>query len=206
MRKPFIFCACLALALSTGPALAFKSIEGCDLVAFAAKDSAISIPADVWEDYRAAAEKILAGAPSSGASLQAWRALADELIVAQALLLQPVKGSQAYNDYLAGDSCRVLARLNGRAIEALLAEVAQAAPAPVAAALREVVEAARTQIDRIERTARFTSNRARILMAAHYYCFVAGAIVALLPPERRAEIALDDFGQTISCKDAGRTG
>jgi hypothetical protein len=35
---------------------------------------------------------------------------------------------------------------------------------------------------------------------------VAAAIVAFLPPDRRAEITLEDFGQTVSCKDAGRTG
>ena len=206
MRTPLILVACLALALSARPALAFKSIEGCDLVAFAAKDSAISIAPELWQAYREAAEKILAGAPRPGASLQAWRALADELIAAQATLLHPVKGSPAYGDYLAGDSCRVLARLNGNAVAALLDEAAQSTPASITEALREVVEAARTQIDRIERTARFTSLRAKTLMTAQYYCFVAALVVAFLPPDRRADITLEDFGQTVSCKDAGRTG
>ena len=27
-----------------------------------------------------------------------------------------------------------------------------------------------------------------------------------LEPERRVEITLEDFGHTVSCKDAGRTG
>jgi hypothetical protein len=159
-----------------------------------------------WQDYRTAAEAILGGAPQAGASLQAWRDIAEQLIGAQAKLLQAAKSSPAYSDYLAGDSCRVLARLNGSAIAALLDEAAQSAPQPIADALRAVVEAARTQIDRIERTARFSSNQAKTLMAAQYYCFVAAAIVAFLPPERRAEITLDDFGQTVSCKDSGRTG
>jgi hypothetical protein len=84
-------------------------------------------------------------------------------------------------------------------------EAAQAAPEPAAAALRRVTEAARTQIDNIERSARFRSNRDKTLFGAHYYCFVAGAIVALLPPERQPEITLESFGNTVGCKDAGRT-
>jgi hypothetical protein len=176
------------------------------VVAFAGNGAQLSLSEQAWHDYRAAAEAILGRAPQSGASLQAWRAIADELIAAQATLLQAAKASPAYQDYLAGDSCRVLARLNGSAIAALLDEAGQSAPQPIADALAAVVEAARTQIDRIERTARFSSNQAKTLMAAQYYCFVAAAIVAFLPPERRAEITLEDFGQTISCKDAGRTG
>jgi hypothetical protein len=206
VRKSLVLLACLALIFSAGPSQAFKNVEGCDLVACAAKGSPIAIPSERWQAYRDAAEAILGGAPQAGASLQAWRALADRLIEAQATLLQPIQVSPAYQDYLAGDSCRVLAKLKGSAIEALLAEVSQSTPAPIAKALREVIEAARTQIDRIERTARFTSNRARILMAARYYCFVAAAIMAFLPPERRAEITLEEFGETISCQDAGRTG
>lgn len=206
MRKSLVLLLCLALSFSAGSALAFKNIEGCDLVACAAKGSPIAIPPERWQAYRAAAEAILANAPQSGASLQAWRALADRLIEAQANLLQPVKATPAYQDYLAGDSCRVLAKLNSGEIASLLDEVSQSTPEHIASALRQVIEAARTQIDRIERTARFTSNRARILMAARYYCFVAAAIMAFLPPERRAELTLDDFGETISCQDAGRTG
>jgi hypothetical protein len=73
-----------------------------------------------------------------------------------------------------------------------------------AKALATVVEAARTQIDRIERTARFRSNQDRVLFAARYYCFIAASIAAFLPPARLADIALEDFGETMSCKDAGR--
>jgi hypothetical protein len=196
----------MALGLSATPALAFKNVEGCDLVAFAGKGAQPSLSDQAWKDYRAAAETILGGTPRASASLQAWRAIADELIAAQASLLRPVKGSEAYHDYLASDSCRVLARLDGKAITALLDEAAQGTPGEIAESLRAVVEAARNQIDRIERTARFTSNQAKTLMAAQYYCFVAAAIVAFLPPDRRAEITLEDFGQTVSCKDAGRTG
>jgi hypothetical protein len=206
VRRPLAIVLCLALAYSATPAFAFKNVEGCDVVAFAGNGAQISLSEQAWQDYRAAAETILGRAPRSGASLQAWRAIADELIAAQATLLQAAKASPAYQDYLAGDSCRVLTRLNGSTIAALLDEAAQSAPQPVANALASVVEAARTQIDRIERTARFSSNQAKTLMAAQYYCFVAAAIVAFLPPERRAEITLEDFGQTISCKDAGRTG
>jgi hypothetical protein len=43
-------------------------------------------------------------------------------------------------------------------------------------------------------------------MLAGYYCFAAGVIVPFLPPERLKTITLEDFGQTASCKDAGRTG
>jgi hypothetical protein len=136
--------------------------------------------------------------------LQAWRGLANTLIKAQASLLAPEKGSQALQDYLASDSCRVLARLDSGAIEALLGEVSRSAPQQAATALRQITEAARMQFDNIERTARFRSGKDRTTMAAQYYCFVAGAIVALLPPERREAVTLDDFGDTVSCKEIGR--
>jgi hypothetical protein len=195
----------LAVGLSAGPALAFKNIEGCDIVAFA-PSSPVPIAAERGQTYRDAAEMILGAAPQAQTSVQAWRPIAAELIAAQKSLLAPDKGSKAYQDYLAGDSCRVLSKLDSGAVEALLGEVAQSAPAPIASALREVTEAARTQIDRIERTARFRSNQDRTLFAAQYYCFVAGAIMALLPPERQPEITLESFGNTVGCKEAGRTG
>ena len=136
--------------------------------------------------------------------LTEWRAVANELIEAQRNLLEPEKDSQPYQDYLAGESCRVLARLDVAAIEGLLDDAAQSAPEAVATALRRVTQAARTQIDNIERSARFRSGRDKTAMAAQYYCFVAGAIVALLSPERRQAIALESFGRTITCKTAGR--
>lgn len=206
MRQRLVLLAYLALGFSAGPALAFKNIEGCDNVAFAAHGAPVSIAPERWQTYRDAAEAILGAAPQAQTSVQAWRPIAAELIAAQESLLAPDKGSKAYQDYLASDACRVLAKLDSGAVESLLGEVAQSAPAPIVNALREVTEAARTQIDRIERTARFRSNQDRTLFAAQYYCFVAGAIVALLPPERQPEITLESFGNTVGCKVAGRTG
>ena len=89
------------LGFSASPALAFKNIAGCDLVAFAAKDLPIAIPAARWQSYRDQAAAILAAAPAAGASLADWRALANELIAAQNSLLAPEQGSDAYRDYLA---------------------------------------------------------------------------------------------------------
>lgn len=71
--------------------------------------------------------------------------------------------------------------------------------------MRRVTQAARMQIDNIERSARFRSLRDQTAMATQYYCFVAGAIVAMLPPDRQQTIALDSFGTTIACRDVGRT-
>ena len=121
-------------------------------------------------------------------------------------LLAPEAGSQAYQDYLASDSCRLLDKLNARAVDALLDEAAISTPASVMAALRQVTQAALAQIDRIDRSARFRSNEDRTLMLAGYYCFVADAILSQLPPERQQSITLAAFGETVPCKDAGRTG
>jgi hypothetical protein len=84
--------------------------------------------------------------------------------------------------------------------------VAQVTSEPIATALTRVTSAARTQIDRIERTARFRSGKDKTAMAAAYYCFVAGAIVGLLPPNRQQTTTLESFGTTIPCRDIGRTG
>jgi hypothetical protein len=194
----------LALGLSAKPALAFKNIQGCDIVVFASKDAPVSIPPERWQAYHDQVESLLSEPPTRATT--DWRGLASRLVELQKSLLGPDTESGAYRDYLAGDSCRVLAKLDSGAIQSFYDEVAQAAPEQAATSLRRVAEAARAQIDRIERTARFTSGQARTLMAAQFHCFVAGAIVALLPPERRAAMALDDFGQTVSCHDAGRTG
>ncbi len=204
MKQRLVLLACLALGLSAGPALAFKNIEGCDIVTFAAKGTPIAFPEERWRSYRDQAEAILAAAPGPDATLTEWRAIANKLIEAQRNLLEPEKGSKPYQDYLAGESCLVLARLDAAAIEGLLGEAGQSAPEAVATALRRVTQAARTQIDNIERSARFRSNRDKTAMAAQYYCFVAGAIVAVLPPEREQAVALDSFGTTIACKTAGR--
>ena len=119
-------------------------------------------------------------------------------------MLAPEAGSQAYQDYLASDSCRLVDKLNARAVDALLDEAAISTPASVMAALRQVTQAALAQIDRIDRSARFRSNEDRTLMLAGYYCFVA--ILSQLPPERQQSITLAAFGETVPCKDAGRTG
>jgi len=205
VKQRLVLLACLALGFSASPALAFKNIAGCDIVAFGAPSSPVPIAPERWQSYREAAETILGAAPQVQASVQQWRPVATELVAAQKSLLEPEKASKAYQDYLAGDSCRVLAKLDTGAVDALLDEAAQAAPEPVATALRRVTEAARAQIDNIERSARFRSNRDKTLFSAHYYCFVAGAIVALLPPERQPEITLESFGNTVGCKEAGRT-
>jgi hypothetical protein len=187
--------AALTLNISAGPAVALKHIEGCDIVAFAPGSSALT--PEQWLDYRSKVEAALM--PGNAAPAAAG------VVAAQKELLALIKTSPAYQDYLSGDSCRILAGLDAGAVQTLLAEAAATMPADAAKTLAALVEAARAQIDRIERTARFRSNRDRTLFAARYYCFVAASIMAFLPPERRAEIALEDFGNTISCKDAGRT-
>ena len=204
LKQRLVLLACLTLGFSASPALAFKNIEGCDIVTFAAKGSPIAIAEDRWQSYRDKAGAILAAAPGADATLTEWRAVANKLIEAQKSLLEPEKGSKPYQDYLAGDSCLVLARLDAASVQSLLDEAGQSAPEAASTALRRVTKAARTQIDNIERSARFRSNRDKTAMAAQYYCFVAGAIVALLPPGRERAVALDSFGTTITCNTAGR--
>ncbi len=60
------------------------------------------------------------------------------------------------------------------------------------------------KMDAAGRVTNFDSVYA-VLMLAGYYCFDAGAIAAFLPPERREAITLQDFGETVVCKDVGRT-
>lgn len=194
--------AAIVATLGASPALAFKNIEGCDIVAFAASSSPVPIPPERWEAYRQQVAALLAD-PSSSKDL---RELALALVDIEKRLLASAAGSQTYQDYLASDSCRLLDKLNARAVDALLDEAAQSTPASVMVALRQVTQAALAQIDRIERSARFRSNEDRTLMLAGYYCFVAGAILSQLPPERQQTITLADFGETVACKDAGRTG
>jgi hypothetical protein len=197
---------CAALVFGSTPALAFKNRAGCDLVAFAAKDAPVAIPPERWQAYRDSVMAILAAPPDADAQIAAWRALANRVIEAQQALLAPEHDSPAYSDYLAGDSCRVLAKLDAGAVDALLDEAAQTTSEPIAAALRRVTQAARLQIDNIERSARFRSGKDKTAMAAEYYCFVAAAILGLLPPERQQTVTLESFGTTIACRDIGRTG
>ena len=71
--------------------------------------------------------------------------------------------------------------------------------------LRQVTNAARALMDQIERSARFRSKRDKSKYSAEYYCFVAAAIHALLPPDRQKTVTLGMFGDIVSCQDAGRT-
>jgi hypothetical protein len=192
----------LATLSGAGPAFAFKSIEGCDVAAFASKASPVPIAPERWEAYRAKSTFLLEQSQSAAAT--DWRSLAASLIDAQASLLAPDKGSPAYRDYLTDNSCRVISKLDGSSIESILDEIGKGVSAPAAAALRGVTQAARTQIDRIERSARFRSGQDRTLMLAQYYCFVAGAVAGLLPPDRQKTLALAQFGATVPCKDVGR--
>jgi hypothetical protein len=206
VRQLLAAAAVLALSLSAAPAFAFRNLAGCDIVAFAGAGSPVAIPAERWQIYRERAVSILTHAPDAGAPIAEWRTLGNELVVAQKRLLEPDEASDSYRDYLAGDGCRLLAKLNSGSVESLLGEVERSAPEPEATALRRVTQAARSQVENIERAARFRSNLDRTLFAADYYCFVAGAIVALLPPETQQTIALDRFGTTISCRDVDRAG
>jgi hypothetical protein len=199
VRATLLLLAGLALSFSAGPANALKHLGGCDIVALAAKGSPVAISPELWLEYREATEAALASGGSDP------RALSASVVQAQMDFLAALGGSAAYQDYLAGDSCRLLSKLNASALDALLAEATSFMSEPSARALGAIIQAARIRIDNIERSARFRSNRDKTLFAAQYYCFIAAAIVAFLPPERRAEIALEDFGETVSCKDAGRT-
>lgn len=204
MTHRLVLIACVALAVSAGPAHAFKNLGGCDIVVFAGKDPPVAIPAERWQAYREQSEFLLGQPPAAAAT--DWRKLAASLIDQQHALLAPEKDAKSYQGYLASESCRVLAKLDSGAIQSLLGEVAQVTSEPIATALERVTSAARTQFDRIERTARFRSGQDKTLFAAGYYCFVAGAIVGLLPPERQQTIALDSFGTTIPCRDIDRAG
>jgi hypothetical protein len=206
VRPHLALWVCAALVFGASPAFAFKNLAGCDIVAFAAKDSPVTIAPERWQSYRDSVTTILGSPPAADAPIAEWRALANRLIEAQGTLLAPGPDSEAYRDYLAGESCRVLEKLDAAAVDGLLDEAAQTTSEPIGAALRRVTQAARLQIDRIERSARFRSGKDKTAMAAEYYCFVAAAIAGLLPPERQQTVTLESFGTTIACRDIGRTG
>jgi hypothetical protein len=199
VRYRLLLFALCAASLGGTPALAFKSIEGCDIVAFASASSPVPIAPERWQAYREAIEALL------GDSSHDARALALALAQAEQNLLAPDKASPAYQGYLA-DSCQLIVKLNGDAVEAKLDQIEPSLPASSMAALRQVIDAARRQMDNLDRSARFRSNQDRTLALAAYNCFVAGLIAGLLPPEIQASLTLADFGDTVSCKDAGRTG
>jgi hypothetical protein len=193
--------AAIAAALSGGPAYAFKNIEGCDVVALAGTSSPVPLPPESLTAYSSAVGLLLQQQAGSAAAPN-WQSLASAIVGQQHSLLDKIKGSQAYKDYLAGESCRVLIKLNGAAVDGLLAEAEKSEQR--GGVLRGLYERTLKQIDRIQRAARFRSAQDEAAMAAGYYCFIAGAIASQLPPERQQSLNLADFGDTISCKDAGR--
>ena len=118
-----VLLALCAVALGGTPALAFKNIEGCDIVAFAATASPVPIPPERWQAYRDAIAVLLgrplvidAARPCLGADRQ------PEALLAPDKHRRPIRA-------ICGDSCRVLVKLNEDAVEALLDEVAQSTPA-----------------------------------------------------------------------------
>jgi hypothetical protein len=133
VKQRLVLLAWLALGFSASPALAFKNIAGCDIVAFAAPSSPVPIAAERWQAYRANSELLLSQSQSAAAT--DWRGLAASLIGAQNSMFAPEKGSKAYQDYLASDNCRVLAKLDSGAIETMLGAVSQSVQATTSAAL-----------------------------------------------------------------------
>jgi len=192
--------AALAAAAFAQPAHAFKNIEGCDIVALAGASSPISLPPESVTDYSSAVGLSL-GQQAGSAAAPNWQSLAASIVGQQHSLLDKIKSSQAYKDYLAGESCRVLVKLNSAAAEGLLAEAEISGHAGV---LRGLYERTLKQIDRVQSAARFRSAQDEAAVAAGYYCFIAAAIMSQLPPERQQSLTLADFGDTIACKDAGR--
>ena len=98
----------------------------------------------------------------------------------------------------------MLKSLTNAGIDAALGAVAAATPAIAVQNARALANAARAQVDMISRSARFRSTLDRTLLAARYYCFAAGTIQALVPPEKQSSISLGTYGTTVGCKNAGR--
>src|SRR6185295_2681466 len=95
----------------TGPAHAFKNIEGCDIVALAGSSSPVPVPAESWQSYSSAVGLLLEQQAGSAAAAN-WQHLASSIVGSQHALIDKIKSSQAYKDYLAGESCRVIVKLN----------------------------------------------------------------------------------------------
>ena len=191
--------AALAVILCTEPALAFKNLEACDIVMFASGAAPSEIAPEAWLSYRDEVTTILGDA--AGKDLNA---AADRLVEAQASLLAPIAGSDAYKDYVASESCLVLKSLSVEGIDAALEAADPSTPASAIENARAIANSARAQMDMISRSARFRSGRDQTLLAARYYCFAAGMIEALVAPDKQASISLGTYGTTIGCKDAGR--
>jgi hypothetical protein len=190
--------AALAVIAQTGPVLAFKNLEACDIVMFASGAAPSEITPEAWLAYRDEVMTILGDA---GKDLSA---AADRLVEAQASLLAPIAGSDAYKDYIAGDSCLVLRSLSIEGIDTALGAADPSTPASAIKNARAIANSARAQMDMISRSARFRSGRDQTLLAARYYCFAAGTIHALVAPDKQLNISLGTYGTTIGCKDAGR--
>ena len=190
--------AALAVIVQTGPVLAFKNLEACDIVMFASGAAPSEITPEAWLAYRDEVMTILGDA---GKDLSA---AADRLVEAQASLLAPIAGSDAYKDYIGGDSCLVLRSLTIEGIDTALGAADPSTPASAIENARAIANSARAQMDMISRSARFRSGRDQTLLAARYYCFAAGTIHALVAPDKQLNIGLGTYGTTIGCKDAGR--
>ena len=190
--------AALAVIAQTGPVLAFKNLEACDIVMFASGAAPSEITPEAWLAYRDEVMTILGDA---GKDLSAT---ADRLVEAQDSLLAPIAGSDAYKDYIAGENCLVLKSLSVEGIDAALGAADPSTPASAIENARAIANSARAQMDMISRSARFKSGRDQTLLAARYYCFAAGTIHALVTPDKQPNISLGTYGTTIGCKDAGR--
>ncbi len=196
-----IVMAAIAVIACTGPALAFKNLQGCDIVMATSGQAPFTVAPDAWQAYRDDVRSILSTPASTVDDLTA---AADLLVAAQMTLLQPITDADTYRDYLLGESCHVLKTLTPEGIDAALAAADPATPASTLQTARAIANAARTQVTTITRSAKFRSGRDQTLLSARYYCFAAGTLQALVSPAKLASINLGSYGTTIGCKDAGR--
>ena len=191
--------AALAVLVCTRPALAFKNLQGCDIVMAASGAAQLEIEPEGWQSYRSEVSTVLRDI--AGKDLNE---AADRLVEAQESLLAPVVESDPYKDYLASRSCLLLKSLTAQGISAALAAADAATPALVVENARAIANAARTQVEIISRSAKFRSGRDQTLLAARYYCFAAGTLQALVADDKQSSIGLATYGTTIGCKDASR--
>jgi hypothetical protein len=173
--------------------------------AFAAQDSPIALAPARWQTYRDSVTAIFGAAPAAKAPIAEWRALANRLIEAQGICSRPRKTLRPIATMWRAIAASRSPNWTQARAYSLLDEVANRRRSRLQPRSGGA-QAPRLQIDNIERSARFRSDRDKKAMAAQYYCFVAGAIVALLPPERQQTVTLESFGTTIPCRDLGRTG
>jgi hypothetical protein len=196
-----VLIAAIAVIACTGPALAFKNLQGCDIVAATSGQGPFTIAPDAWQAYRDDVRGILS-TPAS--TIDDLSAAADLLVAAQMTLLQPITDADTFREYLLGDKCHVLKTLTPEGIDDALAAADPATPASTLETARAIANAARTQVATITRSAKFRSGRDETLLSARYYCFAAGTLQALVSPAKLASMKLDSYGATIGCKDTGR--